>query len=202
VRRLRVVASVALIAILASVAVPGPAWSRAPTASFQPDPDLFQRVEIAAAVRGTPMTIDAPDPGIRSAGNLDQGSTLFEPAQRTEPPQARSRAVLPTVAAKVVARYPWRHDTDISWYGPGLYGNGTACGQKLTRGLVGVAHRTLKCGTKIEFRNPKNGIVVVAEVIDRGPFVSGRTWDMSHGLCAELKHCYTGSIDWRRVPGD
>ena len=200
-RHLRVVASVALIAVLASVAVPGPAWSRAPTSATQSDPDLFQRVEIAAAVRGTSMTTSAPDAGVRSAGNLDQGSTLFEPSQRTEPPQARPLAALPVAKAIAVQRDPWRHDANISWYGPGLYGNGTACGQKLTSGLVGVAHRTLKCGTKVEFRNPKNGIVVMAQVIDRGPFVSGRTWDMSHGLCVKLKHCYTGAIEWRYATG-
>jgi rare lipoprotein A (peptidoglycan hydrolase) len=202
VRHLRVVASVALIASLATVAVPDPAWSRAQLSLDRPDTDLFQQVEIAAAVRGTSMTTEAPDPGDRSAGNLDQGSTLFEPSQRTEPPQARPRTAQPVGKAVAVERNPWRLDRNISWYGPGLYGNGTACGQTLTKGLVGVAHRTLPCGTKVEFRNPKNGRVVAAQVIDRGPFVSGRTWDLSHGLCAKLKHCYTGSIEWRYATGD
>jgi len=200
VRHLRVVAIVALIATVATVAVPDPAWSRAPSLPDRPDQDLYSRVEIAAAIRGTTTTTDVPDPGARSAGNLDQGSTLFEPSQRTEPPQARPLPALPTVRPTGVERNPWRHDPDISWYGPGLYGNGTACGQTLTRGLVGVAHRTLPCGTKIEFRNPENGLTAIAEVIDRGPFVSGRTWDMSHGLCKALKHCFTGSIDWRYAP--
>lgn len=147
------------------------------------------------------MTIATPDPGARSAGNLDLGSPLYEPAKPAEPPQARPSAALPTAKATAVKRNPWRFDGNISWYGPGLYGNGTACGQKLTKNLVGVAHRTLKCGTKIEFRNPKNGIVVTAEVIDRGPFVQGRTWDLSRGLCMKLKHCYTGTIEWRYAPG-
>lgn len=34
-------------------------------------------------------------------------------------------------------------------------------------------------------------------VIDRGPYVTGRQWDMSKGLCAYLGHCHTGSIEWR-----
>jgi rare lipoprotein A len=191
---------VALTAILATVAVPDPAWSSARLSHDQSDPDLRERAQIAAAIRGTSTTTNAPDPGVRSAGNLDLGSTLFEPAKRLEPPQARSQAAQPQPKAKKVARHPWHHDGDISWFGPGLYGNGTACGQTLTKGLVGVAHRTLKCGTRIEFRNPRNGKRVVAEVIDRGPFVSGRIWDMSHGLCKALDHCYTGSIDWRYAP--
>ena len=100
-------------------------------------------------------------------------------------------------------RNPWRLDRNISWYGPGLYGNGTACGQKLTKGLVGVAHRTLPCGTKVEFRNPKNGRVVVGAGHRSRPVRrADGTWDLSHGLCAKLKHCYTGSIEWRYATGD
>ena len=34
-------------------------------------------------------------------------------------------------------------------------------------------------------------------VIDRGPYVSGRQWDLSRGLCDYLDHCYTGAIEWR-----
>lgn len=166
------------------------------------DADLFQQVEIAAVRRGTVMTITPPDPGARSDGVLDHRSILFEPAHRAEPPQARSDAAQTQPATKVraVARYPWRTDRNVSWYGPGLYGNGTACGQKMTRELVGVAHRTLPCGTLLQFRNPKNGAVVTARVIDRGPFVSGRQWDLSRALCAKIDHCYTGTVQWRFAP--
>ena len=86
---------------------------------------------------------------------------------------------------------------NVSWYGPGLYGNGTACGQKLTKRLVGVAHRTLPCGTLIEFRNPENGRVVTAAVVDRGPFVQRPVVGPRAGLCDKLNHCYTGAIEWR-----
>jgi rare lipoprotein A (peptidoglycan hydrolase) len=200
VRHLRVVANAALIVVLASVAVPAPVGSRVPNPFDPLEANLFQQVEIAAAVRGTPMTIDPLDPGDRSAGILDLGSTVFEPATRAEPPQARPRTAQPAPQAKAVPRNPWRFDGNVSWYGPGLYGNGTACGQTLTKGLIGVAHRTLPCGTRLQFRNPKNGRVVNAVVIDRGPFVSGRTWDLSHGLCDALNHCYTGAIQWRYAP--
>jgi rare lipoprotein A (peptidoglycan hydrolase) len=188
---------VALIAVLASVVFPGPAGSQGPSPFDQPDADLFRDVELATAVRGMAMTTEPLDPRARSDGNLDPSSTVFEPTQRTEPLQARPSAALPEAKAKSASRNPWRFDDDVSWYGPGLYGNGTACGQTLTKGLVGVAHRSLPCGTLIEFRNPRNGRVVTAAVIDRGPFVSGRIWDLSHGLCDKLNHCYTGSMEWR-----
>jgi rare lipoprotein A len=37
-----------------------------------------------------------------------------------------------------------------TWYGPGLYGHHTACGQVLSHRIMGVAHRTLPCGTPVE----------------------------------------------------
>lgn len=64
-----------------------------------------------------------------------------------------------------------------TWYGPGFYGNKTACGQRLRKSTVGVAHRTLPCGSKVEFYN--KGKKLVVPVIDRGPFVRGVTWDLT-----------------------
>jgi rare lipoprotein A len=64
-----------------------------------------------------------------------------------------------------------------SWYGPGLYGSKTACGQTLRATTVGVAHRSLPCGTMVKF--VYHGQAVVAPVIDRGPFVKGRAWDLT-----------------------
>jgi rare lipoprotein A (peptidoglycan hydrolase) len=197
VRRPRVVASQALIVLLALVAVPGSAGSRVPNPESQVDPDLFKRVEVAALVRGTVMTIPPPDPGARSAGNLDQDSTLFEPAQRTEPPQALSRDAQPQPAAGAIDKNPWRWDGNVSWYGPDFYGRRTACGLAMTKTLLGVAHRTLPCGTRITFRNPANGRTLTLPVVDRGPYVSGRDWDLTGGACLALNHCYTGAFEWR-----
>jgi rare lipoprotein A (peptidoglycan hydrolase) len=94
-----------------------------------------------------------------------------EPAP--EPPPARVVATPaplpdPPTAGVVVA----------SWYGPGFYGNRTACGQTYTPEIVGVAHRTLPCGTLvvIEYR----GRTMTVPVIDRGPYIVGRTLDLSN----------------------
>ena len=64
-----------------------------------------------------------------------------------------------------------------SWYGPGLYGNSTACGGALQAGRIGVAHKYLPCGTKVTFRY--RGRSVTAPVIDRGPFAAGLDWDLT-----------------------
>ncbi len=71
-----------------------------------------------------------------------------------------------------------------TWYGPGLYGNRTACGQKLTKKTIGVAHRKLPCGTKVAFAH--QGRWVRAKVIDRGPFRKGYRWDLTKRLAKKL----------------
>jgi hypothetical protein len=197
VRRPRVVASTALIVLLALVAVPGQAGSRVPNPEAQVNPDLFKRVEVAALVRGTAVMIPPLDPGARSAGNLDQGSTLYEPTQQTEPTPAPLRDAQPEPQAESLSKNPWRWDTNVSWYGPTFYGKRTACGLAMTEGLVGVAHRTLPCGTMITFRNPANGRSLTLPVVDRGPYVGGRQWDLTGGACIALGHCYTGSFQWK-----
>ena len=64
-----------------------------------------------------------------------------------------------------------------SWYGPGLYGNRTACGHTLSPTLRGVAHKTLPCGTAVTFRYGTT--TVAARVVGRGPFSGGGEWDLT-----------------------
>lgn len=64
-----------------------------------------------------------------------------------------------------------------SWYGGGLYGNGVACGGTLTPSTMGVANKTLPCGTKVHLRY--HGRSVTVPVIDRGPYVAGRDYDLT-----------------------
>jgi hypothetical protein len=186
---------VALTAAIAAVAVPGPVGSRGPSLPLTTGPDLFQRVEVAAAVQGPATTIPPLDPGARSDGSLDDSSILIEPSEQTEPPLARVKAAQPRATGGSIAKNPWRHDPEISWYGGGFFGSGTACGQTYTRTIVGVAHRSLPCGTRITFRY--NGRTLTVPVIDRGPYVAGRQFDLSYGACSALRHCFTGPIEWR-----
>lgn len=207
----------ALTAAVAAVAVPGPVGSRGPSLPLTAGPDLFENVEVAAAVRGPAMTIQPLDPGARSDGFLDQRSTLIEPPAPPEPPTARGEAAQPRAKVRSlvkVVKVPkvatgtgttkaptgasggtWRYDPEISWYGYGLYGRRTACGQTLTTSLRGVAHRSLPCGTKVTFRH--NGRILTVPVVDRGPYVDDRTWDLTGGACKALNHCFTGPIEWK-----
>jgi len=180
----------------ALVAVPEPAGSSAPSPARLIDPAQFRVVAITLPAGSPAMAIPTDATALRSAGWLGPGSTFLEPGSGAVP---RGRPVVaqpPAHGGSVLKNY-WRFDGDISWYGPGFYGSGTACGQKLTRTLMGVAHRSLPCGTLVTFRNPANGREVTVPVVDRGPYVTGRQWDMTRGLCEYLDHCYTGSIEWR-----
>jgi len=71
-----------------------------------------------------------------------------------------------------------------TYYGPGIFGADTACGQKLTRTLLGVAHKTLPCGTKVTFRYQGNSVRTT--VVDRGPYGKGRTWDLTYAAAKDL----------------
>lgn len=66
-----------------------------------------------------------------------------------------------------------------TWYGPGFYGSRTACGQVLRPETIGVAHRTLPCGTAVKLFY--GGRFVVARVIDRGPYTRGNAFDLTNG---------------------
>jgi rare lipoprotein A len=79
-----------------------------------------------------------------------------------------------------------------SWYGPGFYGNRTACGRTLGRGTVGVAHKSLPCGTRVALRY--NGRVVVAPVIDRGPYSGNREYDLTAETKRRLGFGSTGTV--------
>lgn len=71
-----------------------------------------------------------------------------------------------------------------SWYGPGFYGNRTACGQVLTTALLGAAHRTLPCGTPVTLRYGSSTVTV--PVVDRGPQVYSRELDLTYATKVAL----------------
>jgi rare lipoprotein A (RlpA)-like double-psi beta-barrel protein len=88
----------------------------------------------------------------------------------------------PTPQPVVVAVAPPQPATGglvlASWYGPGFYGNRTACGHTYTPQIVGVAHKTLPCGTVLTLSYRERTVTV--PVIDRGPYIAGRTLDLSN----------------------
>lgn len=87
----------------------------------------------------------------------------------------------------------WRV-SEASWYGPGFHGRGTACGQVMSPDLQGVAHKSLPCGTLVRFE--WHGTEVVVPVVDRGPYVRDREWDLTQATCEKLGRCHTAAVAW------
>lgn len=80
-----------------------------------------------------------------------------------------------------------------TWYGPGFYGHGAACGATLTSGSMWVAHRTLPCGTHLIVCSR---VCVHTYVGDRGPY-SAATFDLAPGLARALGCYCTQTVRWR-----
>jgi rare lipoprotein A (peptidoglycan hydrolase) len=71
-----------------------------------------------------------------------------------------------------------------TWFGPGFYGKQTACGQTMSPVIVGVANRTLPCGTLVLV--DYKGHTLTVPVIDRGPYSHDATWDLTAGAANAL----------------
>lgn len=79
-----------------------------------------------------------------------------------------------------------------SWYGPGLYGNRTGCGGTLTPGRLGVANKSLPCGTRVTLRDGSRTVRV--PVIDRGPYSGDREFDLTQRTARRLHFHGDGTI--------
>jgi rare lipoprotein A (peptidoglycan hydrolase) len=84
-----------------------------------------------------------------------------------------------------------------TWFGPGFYGQQTACGQMLTPTVVGVANRTLPCGTLV--RVTYRGHTLTVPVLDRGPYSNHADWDLTAGAAQALDITETVRIATRVV---
>lgn len=82
-----------------------------------------------------------------------------------------------------------------SWYGgKTMWGRHTACGQILRPTTIGVANKTLPCGTPVKF--VWHGHSVIAPVIDRGPYIKGRAWDLTSAAAESLEFEGIGRIQY------
>ena len=75
------------------------------------------------------------------------------------------------------------------------YGLGLACGGVLGRYQIGVAHKTAPCGTLIDFTYA--GRTLRVPVVDRGPYIVGREWDLTGATPRRLRFPGLGAITWR-----
>jgi rare lipoprotein A (peptidoglycan hydrolase) len=119
--------------------------------------------------------------------------------KRKHPMSARARVVVRAGgdrAMRRIGRMNVYREALASWYGPGLYGRRTGCGGTLGYSQLGVAHKTLPCGTKVTLRH--HGRRVRVPVIDRGPYVGAREYDLTAATARKLGFRGHGGIDTTR----
>lgn len=86
-----------------------------------------------------------------------------------------------------------------TWYGPGFWGQKTACGIKLTKTTLGVAHKTLPCGSRVTVY--LDGRQIDLPVIDRGPYGHGAALDLTQAAAEAIGMTQTEQVGYLRIPG-
>jgi hypothetical protein len=126
---------------------------------------------------------------LKATGRFDEATAGAVRRFQQEAGLQTDGVVGPQTRPKLLALMRLRRAT---WYGPGLYGNRTACGKTLRRSTLGVAHRTLPCGTPVTFYH--RGRFVTVSVIDRGPFRRGVEWDLTSAAAKALGMAATSRL--------
>jgi hypothetical protein len=134
-------------------------WTRVATATAAPDGTFVARWRPAVVGRQR----------MRALATGGDGDGAGASASGRPPAE-----VAVTVYRRVLATY----------YGPGFYGRRTACGHRMSRKLLGVAHKKLPCGTQVAIRHRSATIVV--PVVDRGPFRPGTSYDLTAATAAAV----------------
>jgi rare lipoprotein A (peptidoglycan hydrolase) len=122
-------------------------------------------------------------PGAQAATG-GAASAVPVPAETEEATTAEGASTTAAFDEAELSFSPFRF-AGASWYGgKTMWGRSTACGQVLRPTTIGVANKTLPCGTPVKF--VWHGRSIVAPVIDRGPYVKGRAWDLTEAAAEDL----------------
>jgi rare lipoprotein A (peptidoglycan hydrolase) len=135
-----------------------------------------------------------PAPGAASDAEVRSELAQMAAVERAQREQSLSAA-----SANLEDLLPWTSEpksgTQISVASVFTdYGLGLACGGVLGRNELGVAHKTAPCGTLITFTYGGRSLTV--PVIDRGPYIAGREWDLTGATAAALGFPGLGKIEW------
>jgi rare lipoprotein A len=155
---------------------------------------VLMRGAVAPAAAGQPVTLQIQRAGrwrtlARARTDARGAFTLRERLKRPLSARARLRAA---GASRRVGRVNVFRTALASWYGPGLYGGHLGCGGTLSAGSLGVAHKSLPCGTRVTLRH--GGRTIRVPVIDRGPYAGGREFDLTAATARRLGFSGHGSI--------
>ena len=143
-------------------------------------------VALQISRRGRWRTLDRDRTDARGA------YVLRDRVKRPQSVRARVKVVRGPAGTRRIGRLNVYRSAYASWYGPGLYGGHLGCGGTLDAGDLGVAHKSLPCGSKVTLRH--HGRVLRVPVIDRGPYVGGRDYDLTEATARRLKFKGHGAI--------
>ena len=132
-------------------------------------------------VKSTPpgLTLLLAIAGAMIAGGwLSAGcSTATAPAVSSTSPESHVQP-LPSVSAPAARKQSSRTVT-ASRYSTGLAGNCTSNGERYNPNGLTAASKSLPMGSTVKVTNVKNGHSVNVRINDRGPYVRGRSLDIS-----------------------
>jgi hypothetical protein len=151
------------------------------------------------AARPIPPAHPVPAAFRPAAGAPSDAEVRSELAQLDAIQQRERQQRLSAAAANLEGLLPWSleaksglHVSVASVFRD--YGLGLACGGVLDRKQLGVAHKTAPCGTPVTFTYAGRSLTV--PVIDRGPYIVGREWDLTGATAAALAFPGLGPIQW------
>ncbi len=181
----------------------GQASATSGTASATPGPatpPAGPAASASALETAVPVAPAHPIPASFRASGISPGAPSdSEVRNQLKQMYAAQRQARTAAAANLAALLPW---VDEPKTGQRVsiasvfvdYGLGLACGGLLDVNRIGVAHKTAPCGTLIDFTY--NGRTLQVPVIDRGPYIVGREWDLTGATARALGFPGLGPIQW------
>jgi rare lipoprotein A (peptidoglycan hydrolase) len=116
-------------------------------------------------------------------------------SEASNPPPLASVPVAPPPPAQPRAKV-----VKASWYGPGLRGHVTATGEKFNPNSLTAASTNLPLGSVVRVTNPENGRSVKVRINDCGPYVHGRSMDLSKRAAQKLGITHDGVAHLKVTP--
>jgi rare lipoprotein A (peptidoglycan hydrolase) len=165
--------------------------SRRPSLAERPDRIALWAVALAVVA----MIAGVASAKAGSSGGIGDGVEGGGTTAGSEATDCRGKERAPECLE--FAGFEWARQR-ATWYGPGFFGNRTACGQRLTRTTMGVAHKRVPCGSRVVLRY--KGRYVRTRVIDRGPYAHGAKWDLTQATARALEFEHTDDVSVAR-PG-
>ena len=87
-----------------------------------------------------------------------------------------------------------------TWYGPGFYGNDTACGEQADP--ADRRRRPQDAALRLEGRaHATGGRFLRTKVVDRGPYTEGVRWDLTCAAAEKLRNDRDVATSARRSSG-